>query len=94
MKSTINATPLQTLRHQKGWRLIQVHEKLKDAGTPVSWPTLLKIDHGYVKKIIRKDGVIIKEKRLPYKPNPRILSDIGKLFHVKAKDMYKDRSKD
>lgn len=87
-------TPLRNLRHKKGWRLNLVHKKLMAQGTPVSWPTLLKIDHGFKKDIIRKNGVIVKEKKIPYNPSSRILADIAKLFKVKAKDMYQDRSKD
>lgn len=91
----MNPSPLRKLRHKKGWRLNEVEKKLIEKGTPVSWPTLLKIDHGFNKVIIRDiHGNILKEEKRPYKPSMRILSDIGKLFKKPAKEMYEDRSKD
>lgn len=90
----ITETPLRRLRHQKGWRLIRVKQELIKQGTPISWPTLLKIDHGYKSAIIRdKQGKIIEEKKMPYTPHPRTLADLAKLFKVKIGKVYQHKNK-
>lgn len=86
----MNPSPLRHLRHKKAWKLIHVYSKLQDQGTPVSWPTLEKIDHGF-KSVRDKDGNMIRKK---YTPQRRILVDIAKLFKVKPDKIYEDRSKD
>lgn len=94
MNSELKATPLKKLRHKKGWRLIKVKQELDKRGTPISWPTLLKIEHGYKTGIIRGlNGKILKEQKLLYRPSRRTLADIAKLFKVDIKDVYQDRSK-
>lgn len=91
----MNPAPLKHLRHQKGWRLTEVSIKLKAQGTPISWPTLVNIDHGYRSVIVRdKAGKKIREKKAAYKPFRRTLADIAKLFKVKPEDVYEDRSKE
>ncbi len=91
----MNPSLLAELRHQKGWRLIQVHQKLKDRDTPVSWPTLLKIDHGYKTVVVRnRKGRVTGERKIPYKPTRGILRDIAGLFKVKVSKVYEDRSND
>lgn len=96
MNPSLNPTPLQKLRNRKGWRLNRVAEELKKRGTPISWPTLLMIDHGFRSVIIRdKEGQIIKEGKKPYKPRPGYLMILAKLFKVKDySTMYEDRSKE
>jgi hypothetical protein len=81
----LEATPLKRCRHKKGWRLVRVKQELIDKGTPISYPVLLTIEHGYK---VDKAG-----KKLPYKPGRRTLADLGKLFKKKPEDMYEDRSK-
>lgn len=96
MNPSLNPTPLQKLRHKKGWRLNRVEQELKKRGTPISWPTLLLIDHGFRSVITRdKEGEIIREQKKPYKPRPGYLMILAKLFKVKdANTMYEDRSKE
>lgn len=95
MASNLKPTPLQKLRHKKAWRLKRVHKELIKQGTPVSWPTLLKIDHGCKTVIVRgPDKKILHEKKVAYHPYERTLSDIAKLFKVKSTQIYEDRSKE
>lgn len=94
MRSTLRATPLQKLRHIKGWRLVKLHQALKENDTPISWPILVNIDRGYKVKTIRdKNKKIIEKVKLPYKPGRGFLTDIGRIFEVPAKKVYQDRSK-
>lgn len=97
MNPNLKPTPLENLRHKKGWRLVQVKEELKKRGTPISYPTLLRIEHGY-RIVITRDkatGEVIKEKKMPYKPRPGYLMILAKLFKVKdEKSIYEDRSKE
>lgn len=91
----MNPTPLQHLRHKKAWTLSEVSRKLKEQCTPCSFPTLIYIDRGFKKKIIRdKSGKKIGEIRKKYSPNRRTLADIAKLFKVKPELIYQDRSKE
>ena len=93
MKPTLRATPLQKLRHQKGWRLIRVQRELQKQGTPISWPTLINIDRGFKVVVIRDENKqILEERKLPYKPGKRLLTDIADLFDVPVKKIYQDRS--
>lgn len=95
MVSNLKPTPLQKLRHKKAWRLKRVFKELIKQGTPVSWPTLLKIDHGCKTVIVRgPNREILEEKKVAYHPYERTLSDIGKLFKVSSKKVYEDRSKE
>lgn len=96
MNPDLNPTPLEMLRHKKGWRLIRVKQELQKRGTPISWPTLLRIEHGYRTVIIRDKVTkqIIKEKKMPYKPRTGYLMILAKLFKVKNENsIYEDRSK-
>lgn len=97
MNPNLNPTPHQKLRHKKGWRLVNVKEQLLKRGTPISWPTLLKIDHGFRSVIIR-DKITrkkIKEVRAAYKPRPGYLMILAKLYRVKdPNSIYEDRSKE
>lgn len=87
-------TPLQKLRHKKAWTLSQLYLKLREAETPISFPTLILLDHGYRSKVIRdENGKISRKEKLPYTPNPRTLADIARLFNVKPSAVYEDRSK-
>lgn len=88
-KSNINLfpTPLKRCRHKKGWRLVRVKQELIKKGTPISYPTLLTIEHGF--KVDKETG-----QKLPYKPGRRLLADLGKLFKKQAEEMYEDRSKE
>lgn len=97
MNPPIKPTPLVKLRHKKGWRLTRVHTELKKRGTTISYPTLLKIEHGYRNMIIRdkKTKEIIEEKKMPYKPRAGYLMILANLFKVKdANTIYQDRSKE
>ena len=94
MKSTLRATQMQKLRHRKGWRLVQLHEALKENDTPISWPILVNIDRGYKIKIVRdKNKKIVERIKLPYKPGRGFLTDLGKLLDAPANKIYQDRSK-
>lgn len=96
MNPPLIPTPLQKLRHKKGWRLTRVHKELKKKGTPISYPTLLRIEHGYRTEVIRdeKTNEILGEKKMPYKPRAGYLMILAKLFNVKAPNsIYEDRSK-
>lgn len=96
MNPNLKPTPLQIHRNKKGWRVVRVAQELKKRGTPISWPTLLKIDHGYRSEIIRDKitNEILKEKRIAYKPRVGYLMILAKLFKVKDPNkMYEDRSK-
>lgn len=97
MNPTLKPTPLVKLRHKKGWRLTRVHIELKKKGTPISYPTLLRIEHGYRTVIIRdkKTKEIIEEKKMSYNPRAGYLMILAKLFDVKAPNsIYEDRSKE
>lgn len=97
MTPNLKPTPLKIHRTKKGWRLVRVDQELKKRGTPISWPTLLKIDHGFRSEIIR-DKITkkkIKEKKVAYKPRTGYLMILAKLFKVKdPNSMYEDRSKE
>lgn len=95
MNPDLNPTPLEKLRHKKGWRLNRVETELKERGTPISYPTLLRIEHGYRTVVERdKEGNIVSEKKMPYTPRPGYLLILAKLFKVKnANEIYEDRSK-
>lgn len=91
----MNPTPLKHLRHKKAWTLSEVSKRLSEQGTPCSFPTLVNIDRGFKKNIIRDSkGNKIKESKKKYSPNRRTLADIAKLFKVDATLVYDDRSKD
>lgn len=94
MNPNLNPTPLEKLRHKKGWRLIRVKKELDARGTPISYPTLLRIEHGYRTVIERdKKGNILQEIKMPYNPRPGYLMILAKLFKVKdANCIYEDRS--
>lgn len=96
LDQTLNPTPLEILRNKKGWRLNRVHQELKKRGTPISYPTLLRIEHGY-RSVIVRDKItkeILKEKKMPYKPRPGYLMILAKLFRVADENsIYEDRSK-
>lgn len=97
MNPNLNPTPLQKLRHKRTWRLVRVKQELLKKGTPIAWPTLLKIDHGYRSLIIRDKTTkkIISEKKVAYKPRIGYLMILAKLFNVKdANSIYEDRSKE
>lgn len=97
MNPTLKPTPLVKLRHKKGWRLTRVHTELQKKGTPISYPTLLRIEHGYRTVIIRdkKTKEIIEEKKMRYNPRAGYLMILAKLFDVKAPNsIYEDRSKE
>lgn len=97
MNPNLNPTPLEKLRHKKGWRLIQVKDELIKRGTPISYPTLLKIEHGY-RTVVMRDKITrkkMKEKKMPYKPRAGYLMILAKLFKMKNEnDIYEDRSKE
>ncbi len=97
MNPTLKPTPLVKLRHKKGWRLTRVHTELLKRGTPISYPTLLRIEHGY-RTVIVRDKItreITKEIKMPYKPRPGYLMILAKLFKVQdANTIYQDRSKE
>lgn len=91
----MDPTPLQHLRHQKGWRLITVAEKLKEKNTPVSWPTLVNFDRGYRAVIIRdKKGNKVREEKRKYSPGRHTCEDIARLFKANPEEIYQDRSKE
>lgn len=97
MSTNLKPTPLQIHRNKKGWRLVRVDQELKKKGTPISWPTLIKIDHGFRSVIIRHKITRkkIKEKKMAYKPRAGYLMILAKLFKVKNPNkMYEDRSKE
>ena len=89
----MNPTPLQHLLHKKAWTLWDLFLELKKNKTPCSYPTLISLKKGYRSKIVRHNGKIIKEK-IKYNPNARTLNDIAKIFNVKTKQVYQDRSKE
>lgn len=94
--TNLKPTPLQIHRNKKGWRLNRLEQELKKRGTPISWPTLLIIDHGFRNVITRdKNRNIIKEEKKAHKPRPGHLLILAKLFKVAdANTMYEDRSKE
>lgn len=96
MNPPLKPTPLEKLRHKKGWRLLRVHKELAKRGTPISYPTLLKIEHGYRSEISRdSSGNISREKKVKYKPRAGYLLILAKLFKVKSPNsIYEDRSKE
>lgn len=82
-------TPLKKLRYKKGWRLIHVYKELIRLKTPISWPTLIKIDNGYTtawdgQKIMGK----IKKK---YTPGKKALQKLSKLTGIKSSKIYAHR---
>ena len=95
MNPNLKPTPLEKLRHKKGWRLIRVKQELDKRQTPISYPTLLRIEHGYRTMIVRDDkGAIVNEKKIPYKPRHWHLIQLAKLFNVKnPQKIYENRHK-
>ena len=75
----MDPTPLQKILHKKGWRLRDLHEKVK---TYISYPTLLNINHGYK----TEKGVQVQ-----YTPHPSTLQIISNVVGYPATKIYEHR---